>query len=96
MLHLVFQSPIESAVLERITSGDIVVFLESAVFCVLKTGVTADILSKSLKNIQIFVMTDDIAIRGIQQAELIPGIKVIGYSDLVKLTIENPLNTSWC
>ena len=38
MLHLIFQSPIELALLERIVSGDDVVFLENAVLRILAKG----------------------------------------------------------
>ena len=44
MLHLIFQSPIEIAILERIDSGDDVVFLENSVLRILQNGSLSDIL----------------------------------------------------
>lgn len=96
MLHLVFQSPVESIVLDRIGSGDVVAFLESAVFSVLRNGRLADVLTEKLNSNRLYVLSEDMAIRGIYEAELVAGLEVIDYPRLVNLTVENPLITSWC
>jgi len=95
VLHLIFQSPIETAILERIDSGDVVVFLENAVLRVLHNSRISDTLTQQLGSNRLCVLSDDIAIRGIVPAELVKGIEVINYAGLVELTINNPVIQSW-
>lgn len=96
MLHLIFQSVVEHAVLQRIASADDVVFMENAVFRVYKGNILAAELLKMLNNnIHLYVMNEEIETRGINQNELIPGVKVIDYSGLVELTQKNKVTMSW-
>ena len=95
MLHLIFQSPIDIAILERIDSEDDVVFLENSVLRILKKGSLCDILTQLLERNRLCVLADDIEVRGIVTDELVKGIEVIDYSELVSLTVKNPLIQSW-
>ena len=95
MLHLIFQSPIESAILERIDSGDIVVFLENAVLRTLQNSAISNTLAQQLGRNRLCVLSDDIAVRGIIPDELVQGIEVIDYAGLVELTVNNPVIQSW-
>lgn len=95
MLHLVFQSPIETAILERIDPGDTVVFLENAVLRVLQNSAISDTLTRQADRNRLCVLSDDIAIRGIAPNELIKGLGVIDYAELVELTVNNPIIQSW-
>ena len=95
MLHLIFQSPIEPAILERIDSGDDVVFLENAVLRILKNGGLSGILAELLKQTRFYVLAEDIEIRGITVDELVKDIEVIDYAELVRLTVKNPVIQSW-
>lgn len=95
MLHLIFQSPIEPAILERIDSGDVVVFLENAVLRTLQNSGISDMLSQQLSCTRLCVLSDDIAVRGIASDALINGIEAIDYAELVELTVNNPVIQSW-
>jgi len=95
VLHLIFQSPIEVAILERIDSGDVVVFLENAVLRILQNGLLSGTLTQQLKRNRLCVLSDDIVVRGIAVDELVNGIEVIDYSELVELTVNNPVIQSW-
>ena len=95
MLHLIFQSPIEAAVLERVDSGDVVVFLENAVLRVIQNSDISDMLTQQLSSNRLCVLSDDIAVRGIVPNELVKGIEVIDYAGLVELTANNPVIQSW-
>lgn len=95
MLHLVFQSPLQAATLQRIGSGDAVLFLENALFCLLKNSVASSQLTGMLATRQLFVLISDIETRGITAAELISGIKVIDYADWVVLTTQHQPVQSW-
>jgi tRNA 2-thiouridine synthesizing protein B len=95
MLHLIFQSPVDIAILERIDTGDDVVFLENSVLRILQNGRLSDTLSQLLKRNRLCVLADDIEVRGIVADELVYGIDVIDYSELVRLTVKNPAIQSW-
>ena len=95
MLHLIFQSPIEMAILERIDSGDDVMFLENSVLRILRKGSLCDILTQMLKHNHLCVLGDDIMARGIPADELVQGIEVIDYAELVRLTVKHPVIQSW-
>ncbi|TAN64633.1 MAG: sulfurtransferase complex subunit TusB [Methylobacter sp.] len=98
MLHLIFQSPPDTAVLERIDSGDVVVFLENAVLRALQNSDISDMseaLAQKVGGSRFCVLSDDIAVRGILPDELIEGLEVIDYADLVELTVNNPVIQSW-
>jgi tRNA 2-thiouridine synthesizing protein B len=95
MLHLIFQSPINAAILERIAAGDDVVFLENSVLRLLQKGSLNDTLAQLLKRNRLCVLAEDIEVRGIVAEELVNGIDVIDYAELVSLTVKNPLSLSW-
>lgn len=95
MLHLVSQSPIETAIFDRLHEGDEIVFLENAVLRLLRTGDLNNTLSELLKIHSLYAMTDAIAVRGITAEELVQGINIIDYTELVKLTVKHPAIQSW-
>jgi tRNA 2-thiouridine synthesizing protein B len=95
VLHLIFQSPVEAAILERIDSGDDVVFLENSVLRILQNGLLRDTLTQLLARSRLYVLSDDIAVRGIATEELVEGIEAIDYAGLVALTVKNPVIQSW-
>lgn len=95
MLHLIFQASANAALLDRIATGDVAVFLESGVFSVLKRGNSADLIENKLTTNSIYVLSEDMVIRGIQESQLVNGMKIIDYYALVNLTIKIPLNASW-
>ncbi len=95
MLHLVFQSPVEPALFERFDAGDVAVFLENSVLRLLQNSLLADSLKQQLSKNRLCVLADDLSIRGISTSELVNGIEVIDYAELVKLTVNNPVIQSW-
>jgi tRNA 2-thiouridine synthesizing protein B len=95
MLHLVFQSPIETAVLERIDSGDVVVFLENAALRLLQNSNKNNEITQQLSRNRLCVLSDDLVIRGIGFNELVNGVEVIDYAALVELTINSQVTQSW-
>lgn len=95
MLHLIFQSPIEIAVLERMALGDVAVFLENAVLRLLQHGQISARLTQQLDSNRLYVLSEDLVVRGITVDQLIKGIEVIDYARLVELTINHPVIQSW-
>lgn len=95
MLHLIFQSPVDTALLERIDSGDVAVFLENSVLRILQNSLLADRLEQQLNKNRLCVLADDLKIRGIATDELVTGIDVIDYAELVELTVIHQVIQSW-
>lgn len=95
VLHLIFQSPIETAILERIDSGDVVVFLENAVLSILQNSVISGTLTRLLGSNRLCVLSDDITVRGIAPNELAKGLEIIDYAGLVELTVKSRIIQSW-
>jgi len=96
MLHLIYQSPIDSSVIQRIESGDDVVFFENAVFRLNKGSQQSSELEQMLAiNAHLHVLSDELEIRGVNTDELVLGIAVINYSGLVSLTEKNKIIRTW-
>ncbi len=95
MLHLISQSPIESAVLERVADGDELVFLDNAVLRLLQQGELNQTLIALLKNHRLYVLADTLTVRGISTEELVQGISVIDYPQLVALTVKHSVIQTW-
>lgn len=95
MLHLIFQSPIEKATLARIDDGDAVVFLQDAVLTILAQNAAAGFLMEKLSAKQLYVLNDDLEVRGLEQDRLISAIEVIDTAGLVELTVANEVIKSW-
>jgi len=96
MLHLIFQLTKDSAVLQRIGSGDDVVFLENAVYRVNKGNfLTKELQQMAIDNIHLYVLQPEIETRGFSLEQLCNGIEVISYDSLVELTEKNKVIQSW-
>ena len=95
MLHLISQSPIETAVFERVADGDELVFLDNAVLRLLQHGELNQTLSVLLKTHRLYVLADTLTVRGISTEELVQGISIIDYPQLVALTVKHSVIQSW-
>lgn len=96
MLHFIFQSPIDCSVLQRIDNVDDIVFYEKAIFTLNKNGVLMDELQNMLNNnIHMYVLREELDIRGIGIAELVKGIEAIDYFSLLELTEKNKVIRTW-
>jgi tRNA 2-thiouridine synthesizing protein B len=90
-----FQSPLQLPTLQRIGTGDAVLFLENSVLCLLKKGMYSSELNQMLTTNRLFALISDLETRGISIEELVSGIVAIDYSDWVNLTTEHPSIQSW-
>lgn len=96
MLHLIFQSPLEPAILDRIGAGDDVIFLENAAYLALKDNKLSNKLEQRLKdNIQLFVLFEELETRGFNNSDLLVGINTVDYVGFVKLTEKNKVVATW-
>lgn len=96
MLHLIFQSALDSALLQRLDSGDDVVFFENAIFRLNKADTLNGELQALLKNrVSIHVIGADLTTRGLTVNELVAGVELIDYPALVTLTEKNKVIRTW-
>ncbi len=79
---------------QRIAKQDGLIFLQDSIFKLL-TGVACGDLMELAQACAIYVLNDELEIRGISQHELIAGIKVIDYPAFVALTAEYTGVCSW-
>ena len=95
MLHLISSTPVADAVLERIDAGSSIVFLENAVLWILRHGRLSERLAEMLADHRLYALSADLLMRGIDHAQIVPGIEVIDFGGLVELTVAHPLIQSW-
>lgn len=95
MLHLIYQSPIKQATLDRIDPGDAVVFLQDSLYRILSDSNDAERLKEKLTAKSVYVLRDELEVRGLEASRLIPDIKLINISGLVQLTVANKTIMSW-
>lgn len=94
MLHLVFHTPVDSTLLQRISSEDAIVFMDNAVLLLLKNSIFCKALS-NLTHHSCYALLEDLQIRGINPQELSADIQIINYTQLVDLTVANSVIQSW-
>lgn len=90
MLHLVFE--LSSDVLARLQNQSAIIFLNNAVFGLLKNSIWQKELAMLTP---CYVLKEDLISRGIETDLLIDGITPIDYADFVTLTIENTPIQTW-
>ncbi|WP_305906593.1 sulfurtransferase complex subunit TusB [Methylomarinum sp. Ch1-1] len=96
MLHLIGRTPVDCAILERIDSGDDVVFQQVAVWSALKGHALRGQLRRLLENnSRLHVLRDDLLANGIEVEQLQAGVEVIDYSGLVELAVANKVCKTW-
>ena len=95
MLHIISRSPLELSILDRIDNGDAVLFIDNAVLLLSQQGSMAGTLSRLQNRCRVYVLQEDLVIRGIHPDSLVTGIGEVDYPGFVKLTETNELIQSW-
>ena len=99
ILHTVNKSPFDRNSLEACirlaAKGGAVLMYEDGVYGAMKGTSKSDMVTNAMKDLTFYVLGPDLKARGINEAKLIDGIKVVGYSDFVNLTVENDKVQSW-
>ena len=96
MLHIISHTPLVTAILERIATGDSVIFIENAVLTLLQQGQMHNSLVQLTSKAHCYVLAPDLDVRGIGIQTIVPGLEVIEYAGFVQLTVEHPVIQSWC
>lgn len=81
--------------LERIETGDAVVFVGNSVLMTLRRGFLAERLTAMSRVAFLHVLSEGIEMHGIAPDSLVAGIEVIDYPGLVELTLKHEVIQSW-
>ncbi len=99
ILHTVNKSPFERnaliSCLGHAQAGSSVILIEDGVYGAITGSQVADIVSKSLTSVKIYVLEPDLAARGIAKEKLISGLQLIDYNGFVDLAVENTTVQAW-
>jgi len=99
MLHTINKSPGESDKLKtclRFTrDSDAVLLMENAVYAALADSEFAQLLKGASSTTTFYVLTPDLAARGLLNRGINPDIRQIEYSGFVRLVTENDIVQSW-
>ncbi len=98
-LHIVNKSPFERNSLEsclRLASkGSSVLLFEDGVIGAMQNTKHSDTVASAMSDINFYVLGPDIKARGLNDGNVINGIKVIDYDGFVDLTTEHETVQSW-
>lgn len=99
ILHTVNKSPFErdslKGAIAHAVKGSSVMLYEDGVYGAMKGSAAAAMVTAAMKDVSFYVLEPDIKARGIDESKLIDGIKVVGYSDFVQLTVDNDKVSAW-
>lgn len=90
MLHIIFQ--LTPSVLARILVDDSLLFLDNAVFTLLKNSRYQETLSGYSR---LYVLKEQLAARGILPQDILAHIQIIDYAQFVELSSVHPQIHSW-
>lgn len=99
MLHTVNKSPFEKNSLESCLrlakAGSAVLLLEDGVYAALQGTKVEGEITEKMKELSFYVLSPDVAARGLAEKPLIDGIKQVDYEGFVDLVTEQDSSTAW-
>lgn len=99
MLHTVNKSPFErnslDTCLRLAKQGSTIMLIEDAVYAATKGTSMEAKLKEATKQHHVYALGPDLKARGLDEAKLIDGIKVVDYSGFVDLAVEHDRVQSW-
>ena len=99
MLHTVNKSPFEKNSLESCLrlakAGSAVLLLEDGVYAALQGTKIESEITEKMKELSFYVLSPDVAARGLAEKPLIDGIKQVDYEGFVDLVTEQDSSTAW-
>ena len=98
-LHTVNKAPFDRPSLQtclRVSSnGNAILLYEDGIYGAIKGSEVSSLVEKALSDKTIYVLDADLKARGIDEAKLIDGVKVVDYKGFVDLTVENDKINAW-
>lgn len=99
MLHTVNKSPTDKnslgSCIRLAKAGSSVLLIEDGVYGAIKGSSQADMVSKAMQDLSIYVLGPDVKARGVAEDKLLDGIKVVDYAGFVDLVTEHETTQSW-
>jgi len=98
-LHTVNKSPFANSSMQSCLShtikGDAVLMIEDGVYGASKGSAMSAAVAAKNGEIEIYALKGDLAARGIDEAKLIEGIKIVDYVGFVELAAKHDLANAW-
>ncbi len=98
-LHTVNKSPLDrhalASAIRHAVKGSAILMIEDGVYGAMQGAQKSDMVSHAMDDISFYVMGPDLEARGINEARIIDGIKVVDYSGFVALVAEHDTTQSW-
>lgn len=99
ILHTVNKSPFERAnldsCLKHASKGDAILLIEDAVIAAAQGTSFAARIQDAAKTCKICVLGPDLKARGLDPANVVPGVTVVDYTGFVDLAAENNSVNAW-
>ena len=95
MLHIITTTTGHEVLLQRISFGDALLFVESAVLSLHKNSQSAQILSPHLQYFQCYALEADLLARGLAADKILAEVAVVDYQGFVALTVEHAVIKTW-
>jgi tRNA 2-thiouridine synthesizing protein B len=98
-LHTVNKSPFATntlvSCLNHAINGDSILLIEDGVYGGLKDSSISKAVSEKIAKVAIYILKADFDARGLNDANLIEGIKVTDYKGFVDMAAKHDLNNAW-
>lgn len=98
VLHLVASSPLQSRALERclvrVGQQDGILLLGNGVYAALP-GLSADLGPPGARICPLFVLVEDLRIRGLADSQIDPDLVLVDYAGFVELAVRYPRCLTW-
>jgi tRNA 2-thiouridine synthesizing protein B len=96
MLHLIAETSLSQAVVERIVAGDDVVLQGGSVWAALLGHEDNSKLQQLIGlPCRVYALQDLLVANGIAGQKLLLGVVAVDYAELVELTVKNPVIHTW-
>ena len=99
MLNIVNKSPFErnglSSCLRLAQKGAAVLLIEDGVYAALENTEKSDLIKNRLTDLNFYVLSSDLDIRGLSDSKIINGVLKIDYGDFVDLVEKYDAAHSW-
>jgi tRNA 2-thiouridine synthesizing protein B len=98
-LHTVNKSPFErdtlKSCLSHATPGASVLLIEDGVFGATKGTSAEAMVTAAANDVSIYVLGPDVAARGLNEGQILSGVKVVDYNDFVDLVDQSDKVQAW-
>ncbi len=99
VLHIINKSPYDrnslDTCLRMARPGSAILLIEDGVYAVQGNSAAATKVSRAMENNPIYALQPDLQARGVSEANMLDGVKLVDYDGFVELTTEYDKLQSW-